>query len=189
MVIPPFLLKIRGLIGKITDALVAGRKAGLWSESAGPNISQRFMAGNLAEPQPILGGVKEKIKERIVEAGLNNVKAKIDTPEERTAIISGIHVPGIPTKYVWVLALFTGLGEMVLTALSTSDAHLLVTNWHAWLQGVVMSIDWSAWFHGVVTAIGAKFFLWLKEDSHNATAVVKTSTIATIAEIQKEIPA
>ena len=29
--LPPWLLKLRKVLGKLTDALVAGRSAGLWS--------------------------------------------------------------------------------------------------------------------------------------------------------------
>ena len=35
---PVWLLKLRSIIGKITDALVAGRAAGLWNKGKGPNI-------------------------------------------------------------------------------------------------------------------------------------------------------
>lgn len=35
---PIWLLKLRKIIGKITDALVAGRAAGLWDKKSGPNI-------------------------------------------------------------------------------------------------------------------------------------------------------
>ena len=33
---PAWLLKLRSIIGKITDALVAGRAAGLWNKKPGP---------------------------------------------------------------------------------------------------------------------------------------------------------
>jgi len=33
---PVWLLKLRSILGKITDALVAGRAAGLWTRKDGP---------------------------------------------------------------------------------------------------------------------------------------------------------
>lgn len=35
------LTKIRTIIGKITDALVAGRAAGLWSKDKGPDLGPK----------------------------------------------------------------------------------------------------------------------------------------------------
>jgi len=38
---PIWLTKLRAIIGKITDALVAGRAAGLWSKDKGPDIKPK----------------------------------------------------------------------------------------------------------------------------------------------------
>lgn len=38
---PIWLLKLRKIIGKITDALVAGRAAGLWDKKDGPDIKTK----------------------------------------------------------------------------------------------------------------------------------------------------
>ena len=35
---PSWLMAIRKILGKITDALTAGRAAGLWSKGKGPKI-------------------------------------------------------------------------------------------------------------------------------------------------------
>jgi hypothetical protein len=38
---PLWLLKIRTVIGKIADVLIAGRAAGLWSKDKGPDIKPK----------------------------------------------------------------------------------------------------------------------------------------------------
>lgn len=38
---PTWLLKIRAILTKITDALVAGRAAGLWDKTKGPEIPKK----------------------------------------------------------------------------------------------------------------------------------------------------
>lgn len=38
---PIWLLKIRALIGKVADVLIAGRAAGLWNKGKGPEIKPK----------------------------------------------------------------------------------------------------------------------------------------------------
>lgn len=181
MALPSWLFPVRKFLGALTDILTMGRKAGLWSQGAGPQIPQRFV--EIPPAQPLIGGLKAAVKGRIVKAGLDNIKHSIDTPEERRVIVAGIHVPGIPESYAWLLAMFAGLAEMILAAVSASDTSLLLTDWQAWLNSVLISVDWSTWLHGAITLVGAKLYLWIKQDSHNSTAVLKAETVSNIAEV------
>lgn len=169
MVIPPLLLKIRGLLTKLTDFLILGRKAGAWSVENTP----RFLVGNTPAPQGLLGGpvaaVKGKIREKVVKIGVKNIQKRIDTPEERKVILDRIHVPGIPTHFAWILSAFVALLDAALEAASTSDVNLLMT-------------DWRQWLHIIGVAVVTKFLLWLKEDSHQSTVVLDAATVKNVAE-------
>jgi hypothetical protein len=49
MKLPGWLSKVAKVLGKLTDVLVAGRKAGLWEKQAGPNIPQGLLSQTEAQ--------------------------------------------------------------------------------------------------------------------------------------------
>lgn len=176
---------IKKFLGALTDLLLIGRKGGLYEVGQGPNLgtTPHFLVGNAA-PAPFFGDAKDKIKDALVKAGLQNVQKRFDTPEEAKVIISGIHVPGVSADRAWIASLFTGLATMLLVAVGQSDAHLLLVNWREWLIAVINHVDWMAFSVGLGTTLKDKFFLWIKQDSHNATVVLKQDTVKNIAVIQ-----
>ena len=180
---PAWLTKIRKILTIIADIFIAGREGGLWQKGNVPIVGQ-FTEKPL-NPQSLLGlgKVKQKVKEKLVEAGIRNIQHRIDTPQERKVLLDGIHVPGMTEKSAWLLAIAFGLADMVLGAISTSDGSLLLTNWRAWLHSVVISIDWASWFDASWSVAGAKLFLWMKQDSHNSVAIIKQQTFSDVAEI------
>lgn len=113
--------------------------------------------------------VKSKIRTAIVIKGLQDVQSYIDTPEERRALIENVHIPGLPLRYAWVFAIMGGVGDLLLESLSTSDPALLLS-------------DWRQWAHATLVVFAGKLFLWIKQDSHNGTAVVRVSTAKAIVE-------
>lgn len=112
--------------------------------------------------------VKSKIRTAIVIKGLQDVQSYIDTPEERRALIENVHVPGLPLRYAWVLAIMGGVGDLLLESLSTSDPALLLS-------------DWRQWTHAVLVVFAGKLFLWIKQDSKNGTVVMRVATAQNIA--------
>ena len=113
--------------------------------------------------------IKGRIRTAIVIKGLQDVQSYIDTPEERRVIIDKVHVPGLPLRYAWVLALAGGVGDLLLESLSTSDPALLLS-------------DWRSWANATLVVFAGKLFLWIKQDSHNGTAVVRVSTAKAVVE-------
>jgi hypothetical protein len=112
--------------------------------------------------------IKSRLRTAIVIKGLQDAQTYIDTPEERRAIVEGIHIPGLPLRYAWVMAIMGGVANLLLEALSTSDPGLLLSDWHAWA-------------HAVAVVFVGKVFLWIKQDSKNGTAVVRVETAQNIA--------
>lgn len=117
----------------------------------------------------LLKAIKNRVRTAIVVKGLQHAQTYVDTPEERRALIENVHIPGLPLKYAWVLAVLGGVADVLLETVSTSDPALLLS-------------DWKTWAHGVLVVFAGKLFLWIKQDSKNGTAVVRVSTAKTIAE-------
>lgn len=122
--------------------------------------------------------VKGKIKSYVINKGLEEAKSKIDTAEEREEItkrvVSGLHLPGLPKQYAWLLSLLTAAIDSSLEVLSTSDTSLILSDWHTYVRFVAV-------------ALVSKFFLWLRQNSANGTAVLEQKVITKInTELTKE---
>lgn len=115
--------------------------------------------------------VKAGIKNYVVNKGLQEAQSKIDTAPEREqvtrVIIDNLHLPGLPKKYAWVLALATAAIGSILDTLASSDTSLLVTNWKLYLKFFLI-------------AVVSKFFLWMRQNTTNGIAVVEAATITKI---------
>jgi hypothetical protein len=183
MKLPPFVVNLQKWIGALRRILNAGNAAGLWpSQEATP----RFMVRNTPPPQGFLSpvtAIKNKVKEKVVEVGIKNIQKKIDTPEERKTIIDGIHVPGLPARFTWVLSALGAVATAVLAAVSQSDPSLLIAGeWRAWAASVIYSVDWQNLWQAASTFIGLKIAFWTKQDSHNSTAVIPSKVVKGIGE-------
>lgn len=164
---PTWLQRLRKFITTLTDILISGREAGLWQKGNVPVV------GHFTEkPQALLGAgrLKKRIKRELVEAGLRNVQSRIDTPQERKVILDGVHVPGMTEQSAWMVSIGLALANALLEVLASSSPELLLT-------------DWKLWLHGIGVALVSKFLLWLKQDSHNATAVIKQQTFVDVANV------
>jgi hypothetical protein len=118
--------------------------------------------------------VKSSIKKYVVGKGLEQAQAAIDTQPEREQIakvvVEGLHLPGLPKAYSWVLAVVTALVNMLLEVLASSDPSQLLTDWHVYA-------------HAVGVAFVGKFFLWIRQNSDNGTAVIEQRTIRALDDV------
>jgi hypothetical protein len=172
----------KNVLQYLFTALGALKSAGVFSKEAGINLpAQRFMVGNAA-PQPLLGGLKAKVKGKIVEAGIKNIQKKIDTPEERKTIIDGIHVPGIPARFTWLISALGAVAMALMDAASHADpALLLAGEIKGWVMGVVYAVDWGNLWQGASAFIALKIAFWTRQDSHNSTVVLDSKVVKGIA--------
>jgi len=117
------------------------------------------------------------IKTYVVKKGLEHAQAQIDTKPERDqvtrVVVEGLHLPGLPKSYAWLAAIVAALSDMGLEVLASSDPALLLS-------------DWKLYAKAVLVAFVGKFFLWVRQNSANGTAVLETKVIdkinATLAE-------
>jgi len=115
--------------------------------------------------------VKSSIKRYVVGKGLEQAQEAIDTAPEREQIarvvVEGLHLPGLPKTYSWVLAIVTALVNMLLEVLAASDPSQLLT-------------DWRVYARAVGIAFVGKFFLWIRQNSEHGTAVIEQRSIQAI---------
>lgn len=115
--------------------------------------------------------IKGSMKRYLVEKGLEHAQAQIDTKPERDqvtrVVIDGLHLPGLPKSYAWLLSIVAALSDMVLEVLAASDPALLLS-------------DWRIYAKAVLVALVGKFFLWVRQNSANGTAVLESATISKI---------
>jgi hypothetical protein len=121
-----------------------------------------------------LKSVKSSIKKYVVGKGLEQAQAAIDTQPEREQIakvvVEGLHLPGLPKSYAWVVAIVSALINMLLEVLAASDPAQLLTDWHVYA-------------HAVGVAFVGKFFLWIRQNSDNGTAVIEQRTIRALDDV------
>ena len=124
--------------------------------------------------------LKGSIKSYVVKKGLDEAQSKIDTQPERDQVtrivIEGLHLPGLPKSYAWVLSIATALTNMILEVLASSDTSLLLSNWRLYAKAVLV-------------ALVSKFFLWVRQNSANGTAVIEAATINKINATFPDTPA
>ena len=87
-------------------------------------------------------------------------------------MVEGLHLPGLPKAYSWVLAIATALINMLLEVLAASDPSQLLT-------------DWRVYARTVGIAFVGKFFLWLRQNSENGTAVIEKRAIQAIQDVSE----
>ena len=178
MPIPVWLQKLRVVLSKVADFFIAGREAGLWQKDHGP--IQQFVtpiaiqANTQALSSPV-ASIKGMLKRKLINLGISAAQKRIDTPEERKVLISGIHVPGMTEGNAWIVAAFTAFLDALFTVLATADPSTLLTDWQTYLRAV-----------GIILV--SKLLLWLKQDSHNGTVVLPAQAVTDISNIQSSAP-
>jgi len=139
-------------------------------------------------PEPLLGGIKDKFKEKVAKIGLDNIQARIDTEEERKTIVEGLHIPGLPARLTWIVSALGGLLMAVLGAAAHVPTEILVHEGvREWATHVFYAVNWIELWQGVSAFVLTKIAFVTQQDSHRGTAVVPTKNVAGIVEVE-ELP-
>ena len=152
------------ILNLIYSALGAAKSAGVFTREESP----RFLVSAAPKGFAPTTALKDKVKNYVVKKGLEQAQAKIDTQPEREqvskVIIDGLHLPGLPKSYAWLVAIATALVNMLLEVLAASDPTLLLSDWRVYVQAILV-------------ALISKFFLWIRQNSDHGTAVIEAKAI------------
>lgn len=121
--------------------------------------------------------IKDNIKAYVVNKGLQQAQAKIDTASEREqvtrVVVDGLHLPGLPKSYAWVLSIVAAAVNGVLEVLASTDPSTLMKDWHLYA-------------HTVALALVGKFFLWMRQNSEHGTAVLEAGVVSKLNAVLPE---